>query len=851
MAKQNSCKIRVNSKFMSDDGRTVDVPILLSDKIYQVRIQADSNDDDEHDNGVSISKSDKYQNKDWGSPCYISFDHDISLDEKREYDTWEITDRNKTVVPQKLSIREIRNGHNALDSLRDKSRHDRIYAKIPSDWVGSNGAYFVFKTGNDQNETFTMRNISTMNIEMRPHKNQNNQITSYDVSFDDIDSVVRMRAGTQGNKRDGKTNRQIYGTVRQAIGKTNIEYRVEKAETITLFMSSNHYWSPSDERSRAVYLPLRRDISYQNDNMKYYQNNKFFHIEEISSDTTALRIEPKNMSFRQDDRCLNMDPYGQTGTMELTLSLTKSEWQFFQTYVDFDRMNALLQREGYQGRTVIDVQKTSDMFSQPESSELYRPLNSKPAYEADSSDKIRFRRYDKLDINKYLDIDTQKGRVDKKNSIILSKYAEDYNRLVDFSNEHKLQINGIEPGMRVYEQDAMSELINAVKSDRDVMYLQCKAWADEHDINTTSIDIEDDSVMYKKLRDTYDSKNSSLNSTPQDITNEFNKMRGLSIDENKIFEYNGKKFKPYLIGYALSDRECKQLADGETIILSEVANNDNTRLYNYKVSLKAGKDLIDKSASHYIHIDSSFPTGLDTMDSFRNEDINEKYRLQADMFDEVFYHMAKQVMHADNKYAQSVENEIADDVSKWLDQITNNAKKSVTKAERAARSSRDEAVTGETKYNRYYFIEEWICSKKNSDGTSTTFRQKRSYDKLKATYDELSKLKPVDQSGIFENRYMEERWHADCKAALRKKMESDHAVNESLHKEISEKNDVLPRALQNGRTLFVHEYDRITEKVDSKLRPSKAWLDDYKNRFSNGMSASDDRNDKKNLISIS
>ena len=36
MAKQNSCKIRVNSKFMSDDGRTVDVPILLSDKKFNI-----------------------------------------------------------------------------------------------------------------------------------------------------------------------------------------------------------------------------------------------------------------------------------------------------------------------------------------------------------------------------------------------------------------------------------------------------------------------------------------------------------------------------------------------------------------------------------------------------------------------------------------------------------------------------------------------------------------------------------------------------------------------------------------------------------------------------------------------
>ena len=256
--------------------------------------------------------------------------------------------------------------------------------------------------------------------------------------------------------------------------------------------------------------------------------------------------------------------------------------------------------------------------------------------------------YPKLD----LDITEVYKTRTKYETIVYKDLKDSYNKLIDYKNEHDIKIEGFVP-FTAPKGISLRGLLLELREARDHLYMELSDYAIKNGVEPPNVDIHNHSTELIQGRETY-----------EEVTERYNKERGLSVfDENGdliIASTKNARFYGSYCGYALSKDEQEQLARGDSIILTEVADSSNTEFMNVKcklVPLDIASPLRNESVGALTHT-LLVTEHIDVLaDEFADENHNEKYRRNKSYYDalisSVKTHDAEYVLACDRNLASA------------------------------------------------------------------------------------------------------------------------------------------------------------------------------------------------------
>lgn len=356
---------------------------------------------------------------------------------------------------------------------------------------------------------------------------------------------------------------------------------------------------------------------------------------------------------------------------------------------------------------------------------------------------------------------------------IYNTYIKDYNKLVDKAAQYKLDISE-----NVYEVPEQTDgktlnyldMTSDLRMKRDAIFLQVRDYAVSHGCLNEVPDIGTHNTH--KL-------DSVSKLSYRDITNAFNKERGINFNETSC-EYDGKRFRTSLSGYGFSKREQQQLAAGETIILSEVANASNQGFNHLVVRLEELPEkhmLREQGYTHGVVTDES----IDLMcNKFYDASHNEKYRLHKSEFD----CLRIQIDTHDKLYADKIKKNVAS-LKKSNDNENQKAKQLNRVRSAAALSNADNGRTeGSVMYGYRngkpinYYVKKIYDVGSRSNAVMTKFRNP---DLLKMTK-ERNLMLPASNHGNevygFETLYDEQEFMSRSKSESKFIKKIDKVIDE-------------------------------------------------------------------------
>lgn len=236
-----------------------------------------------------------------------------------------------------------------------------------------------------------------------------------------------------------------------------------------------------------------------------------------------------------------------------------------------------------------------------------------------------------------------RNKDDEQNVSLFNTLQYEYNSFISFAENNEIELDE-DLLFKTSDSDDFDDIVVKMRYSRDGLYMFLRDYCDNNTIKTgdalPSISYNALSNHFVKYRTIVDGKLFS-----SDHTNDFNKERGLEIyDKNgciKTCDVDGKKFNASFNGYAFSEKEQKLLADGASIILTDVANSSNTGFNNIICSLHVLLDdspLRKTGITYGISVDGY----ADVLSSeFRNTTYNEKYRMNRSLYDLMYVSVKK------------------------------------------------------------------------------------------------------------------------------------------------------------------------------------------------------------------
>ena len=182
-------------------------------------------------------------------------------------------------------------------------------------------------------------------------------------------------------------------------------------------------------------------------------------------------------------------------------------------------------------------------------------------------------------------VELERFNEDKKqraDALAYNSLTQNYNELVEFANEHNWELE-TEPYDETkltgdYYKDALT-----LRSVRDDMFDELADLCDANHIDKNQL--PDINAVHRVVYD----KSTGESKSPAEKLMNFNEERGLSLlDGDKLKVHMSKSGQVYdasYAKYALSDGEFEALEDGESIILTGLADDKNQSEYNVVVNL--------------------------------------------------------------------------------------------------------------------------------------------------------------------------------------------------------------------------------------------------------------------------
>ena len=215
--------------------------------------------------------------------------------------------------------------------------------------------------------------------------------------------------------------------------------------------------------------------------------------------------------------------------------------------------------------------------------------------------------------------------------ILFQGLKKSYNSLVDYVNDNEIEVPNFQP-VTFADGQSMKDMFVRLRYERDKLFMVAVQGGYDKGVEASLEDIsKHDTALINGV---------DVKETYADMTEKYNQERSLSVyDEDgnrRIASMKNLRFQASYGDYALSCDEQEQLARGDSVILTEVANKSNTGFMNVRCKLEElpldsrlrGEQF--GSLTHTLVVTEELDV---TADAFADYDHNEKYRQKQSYYD--------------------------------------------------------------------------------------------------------------------------------------------------------------------------------------------------------------------------